>query len=102
MMALTASPPPRSESTRTSRRRARGRAATGACHEQEADRVADRIMRKAAPGAPYGGGALPPATPVPASVHAVLRSPGQPLAPGVRAFMEPRFGHDFSAVRVHT
>jgi hypothetical protein len=27
---------------------------------------------------------------------------GTPLAPSTRAFMEPRFGHDFSAVRVHT
>jgi hypothetical protein len=32
----------------------------------------------------------------------VLRSPGQTLDPGLRAFMEPRFGHDFSQVRVHT
>ena len=34
-------------------------------------------------------------------VHDVLRSPGQPLDPTIRAFMEPRFGHDFSKVRVH-
>jgi len=38
---------------------------------------------------------------VPAIVHDVLRSPGQPLDGGTRAFMEPRFGHDFSKVRVH-
>jgi hypothetical protein len=31
----------------------------------------------------------------------VLNSPGQPLNGGTRAFMEPRFGHDFSRVRVH-
>ncbi len=42
-----------------------------------------------------------PAT-VPPIVHEVLRSPGQPLDPATRAFMEPRFGHDFSRVRVHT
>jgi hypothetical protein len=35
-------------------------------------------------------------------VHEVLRSPGQPLDPANRAFMEPRFGHDFSDVRVHS
>ncbi|HEX4708650.1 MAG TPA: DUF4157 domain-containing protein [Candidatus Udaeobacter sp.] len=35
-------------------------------------------------------------------VHEVLRSSGQPLDPVTRAFMEPRFGHDFSNVRVHT
>jgi hypothetical protein len=39
---------------------------------------------------------------VPPIVHEVLRSPGQPLDPATRAFMEPRFGHDFSYVRVHT
>lgn len=31
-----------------------------------------------------------------------LRSPGQPLDAKMRAFFEPRFGHDFSKVRVHT
>lgn len=39
---------------------------------------------------------------VPPIVHEVLRSPGQPLDPTTRSFMEPRFGHDFSQVRVHT
>jgi Domain of unknown function (DUF4157) len=39
---------------------------------------------------------------VPSIVHEVLRSPGQPLDPATRAFMEPRFGHTFSRVRVHT
>lgn len=39
---------------------------------------------------------------VPSLVHEVLRSPGQPLDAATRAFMEPRFGHDFGRVRVHT
>ena len=39
---------------------------------------------------------------VPASVQEVLRSPGRPLDADTRAFMEPRFGQDFSAVQVHT
>jgi hypothetical protein len=43
-----------------------------------------------------------PVNAVPPSVHDVLSSPGQPLDAETRAFMEPRFGHDFSAVRVHT
>lgn len=42
------------------------------------------------------------ATEVPPIVHEVLRSPGQPLDAATREFMEPRFGHDFSQVRVHT
>lgn len=39
---------------------------------------------------------------VPPIVHEVLRSPGQPLDKKTRDFFEPRFGHDFSKVRVHT
>jgi hypothetical protein len=35
-------------------------------------------------------------------VRAALRSPGQPLDPATRAFMEPRFGQEFNRVRVHT
>jgi hypothetical protein len=39
---------------------------------------------------------------MPSIIHEVLSSPGRPLDPGTRSFMEPRFGHDFSRVRVHT
>jgi len=39
---------------------------------------------------------------LPPSVHDTLRAPGQSLDAETRAFMEPRFGHDFSRVRVHT
>jgi hypothetical protein len=39
---------------------------------------------------------------IPSAVHETLRSPGRPLDDAARAFMEPRFGHDFSRVRVHT
>ncbi|BFO16345.1 hypothetical protein SHKM778_27330 [Streptomyces sp. KM77-8] len=35
------------------------------------------------------------------SVHDVLRAPGRPLDPAVRAELEPRMGADFSGVRVH-
>ncbi len=38
---------------------------------------------------------------IPSIVHEVLRSSGQPLDAPTRAFMEPRFGHDLSHVRVH-
>ena len=33
--------------------------------------------------------------------HERVQTSGHPLDPGTRAFMEPRFGHDFSRVRVH-
>ena len=39
---------------------------------------------------------------IPPIVHDVLRASGQPLDTATRAFMEPRFGQDFSRVRVHT
>jgi hypothetical protein len=38
----------------------------------------------------------------PAIVNDVLESSGQTLEPAARAFMESRFGHDFSQVRIHT
>jgi hypothetical protein len=46
----------------------------------------------------------PDASPVivPPVVREVLNSPGQPLDMATRSFMEPRFKHDFSQVRVHT
>jgi hypothetical protein len=52
------------------------------------------LQRRAA-----GPAAQPAAPPI---VHEVLNSPGQPLDPATRNFFEPRFGHDFSRVRVHT
>lgn len=39
---------------------------------------------------------------VPPIVHEVLHSPSHLLDDATRAFMEPRFGYDFSRVRVHT
>ncbi|MGW9024484.1 eCIS core domain-containing protein [Streptomyces sp. NPDC055722] len=41
-------------------------------------------------------------TVAPRVVHEVLNSPGVPLDSHVRAALEPRFGQDFSQVRVHT
>jgi len=52
------------------------------------------LQRKAA-----GGGGPELAPPI---VHEVLRSPGQPLDARTRSFMEGRFGHNFSRLRVHT
>ena len=109
----------------------------GDIYEQEADRLADQVMRMAdpAPPSPPSGTerlqrkcescseedekkkeeeshqkvsrkelSLAPleGTTAPPIVHRVLGSPGQPLDLATRAFMEPRFGRDFSQVRVHT
>jgi hypothetical protein len=49
---------------------------------------------------PANAGATNPGQ-LPPIVHQVLSSPGQPLDASTRSFMEPRFGHDFSQVRVH-
>ena len=38
---------------------------------------------------------------VPPIVHDVVSSPGHPLNAQTRAFMEPRFGHDFTRIRIH-
>lgn len=38
----------------------------------------------------------------PPAVRSVLAAPGRPLDAETRAFFEPRFGHNFSNVRVHT
>ena len=43
-----------------------------------------------------------PASGVPSIVREVLGSPGQPLDGATRAALEPRLGHDFGRVRVHT
>jgi lipoprotein-anchoring transpeptidase ErfK/SrfK len=62
------------------------------CAPCEAERLG---VQRQATGAPAAGG-------VPASVGQTLRDPGQPLDPAARAMFEPRFGHDFGDVRVHT
>ena len=49
----------------------------------------------------FASGRSAPAT-VPPVVHRVLRSSGRPLDPDTRALLEPRFGHDFGKVRIHT
>jgi len=47
-------------------------------------------------------GETPAVTPNLESRISSMKSGGQPLDPTARAFFEPRFGHDFSQVRVHT
>ncbi len=94
----------------------------GDAFEQEADRVSEQVMRTGEPGASpaaqsdaargqgharvqlkaEAAGGAADTREAPPIVDEVLRSPGQPLDAGTRAFMEPRFGHDFSGVRVHS
>ena len=78
----------------------------GDVSEREADQVAERVMGTQAQ--PRHDGALDGQwsgglrqAPQPAAIDPLLRSPGQPLDPAARTFMESRFRHDFSRVRIH-
>ena len=66
------------------------------CRTEQPDRGHRSVLRKRFQAIDSGQMAAPPI------VHEVLRSPGQPLDAATRAFMEPRFGPDFDAVRVHS
>jgi hypothetical protein len=102
----------------------------GDSYEQEADRVADTVMSMSLPAtattrsqpAPTQAqracqscgeegeglqakevqGQAPLVTPSVEAGVGSLRGQGQPLSASERAFFEPRFGRDFSQVRVHT
>ena len=90
-------------------------------YEQEADRIAEQVMRMPEPQVQREleeekkkeeeekilqtkvvPDQTPEVTPVIESRIQALRDGGQPLPESVRAFFEPRFGFDFSQVRVHT
>lgn len=87
-------------------------------YEQEADRVADVVMRMSEPGMQrqvepeeeeeeeLQTKAQPCHTlTVGPTTHAKIQSlkgGGQPLPDSARSFFEPRFGHDFSQVRLHS
>ncbi|MCP5052740.1 MAG: DUF4157 domain-containing protein, partial [bacterium] len=68
-------------------------------YEMEADRLADRVMRMPAPDMPVQSPGVTPG--IESSINS-LKGGGQPLSPSTRAYFEPRFGTDFSHVRVHT
>jgi hypothetical protein len=103
--------------------------APGDEYEQEADRVAVQVMHMPEPQMRLAGACAGESpkwqtekgsqgrqdlqtkhvesgvlglTEAPPSVLEVLRSPGRTLDPATRAFMEPRFGYDFSRIQVHS
>lgn len=96
--------------------------------EREADRIADQMMGTPSPAPSIAGAPLqlsrmcadcaaedeaptlqrkpaslsaPAAGYAPGAVSKALGSSGQPLDAAARAYFEPRFGHDFSRVRIH-
>ncbi len=68
-------------------------------HEQEADRVADQVMQPSEPA--QSKGATSQVTSAISSPIQSLQGGGRPLSGGERRFFEPRFGADFSNVRLH-
>ena len=98
--------------------------------EREADRIADQVMRMPSPASrseqrsssqktngqnhrsrfqqvklqrKESGLAVPAVTPsIYSKVQALKAGSGRPLSESERAFFEPRFGRDFSNVRIHT
>ena len=86
----------------------------GDIYEQEADRVADAVMRmpepqvqqQTEPEEVFQAKELTSQTSestlnIESRINA-LQARGRPLPESTRSFFEPRFGHDFSQVRVHT
>ena len=74
----------------------------GAAHdpqEHQANKIADRVMQISTADSRTGAAPLHAGG---SAVDHMLRSPGQPLDQATRTFMEPRFGYDFSNVRIHT
>ncbi len=92
--------------------------APGDVYEQEADRVADQIMRmpesvvqrhsdpleraKPIQAKALSGQTLATTTPEMESSITTLKGGGRALAESERKFFEPRFGYNFSQVRLHT
>jgi hypothetical protein len=100
----------------------------GDAFEQEADQIADRVMRMPEPTIQHHmepdeeeegmiqreamSNSITPLqrstthqdrpSEVPPIVDEVINSPGQSLDTATRTFMESRFGHDFSNVQIHT
>jgi hypothetical protein len=63
--------------------------------EHNADHIAEEVLRVPAPR-------RSPATKAPVPAQGSLKSPWQSLDTHSRRFFEPRFGRDFSGVRIHT
>jgi hypothetical protein len=93
--------------------------APGDQFEQDADRMAEQVMRITEPHHPtpafarahdsnaqvqrkYADSADEEQQPASEDLESGLRGGGQPLSESVRRFFEPRFGRDFGGVRVHT
>jgi hypothetical protein len=66
------------------------------CQKKQSGHAQEHVQTKRAGSGDWGQADVPPV------VHDVLQAPGQALEAGTRAFMERRFGCEFSQVKVHT
>lgn len=93
-------------------------------YEREADAMSHQVMQRQAPGdsttgcskcrqtarhavsasvqASSAGASGMAGIDAPTDVHRALSAPAKPLDQPTKTFFESRFGHDFSAVRIHT
>ncbi|WP_313915782.1 DUF4157 domain-containing protein [Tahibacter sp.] len=80
-------------------------------YEREADRIAGRLVEQAPPPGTSGGADAPGSgtdalAPPGAAADALqperLSAGGEPLAPALRGYFEPRLGRDLSDVRIHS
>lgn len=74
----------------------------GDIYEQEADRVAEQVMRMPDKVVQLKRGDITQSSTAVESRINNLKDGGQPLPDSVSTFFEPRFGTDFSRVRVHS
>jgi hypothetical protein len=73
-------------------------------YEQEADRLAEQVLRPPSPSLQVQRRLADDATSgttAPPIVEEVLREPGRPLTSDTRRFMESYLGHDLASVRVY-
>jgi Domain of unknown function (DUF4157) len=70
--------------------------------ERTADAATDSVLNTPVSPARTNGSRSSLVAPATSAVAKMFGSTGAPLDAATRAFMEPRFGRDFSAVRVHT
>jgi hypothetical protein len=91
-----ATPPVSGRAEEVQRSCACGTTCNDNCKKEHRDDEHVHVQMKAAGPINTGGMEAPPI------VDEVLRSSGQQLDAATRTFMEPRFGHDFSKVRVYT
>src|SRR5262249_35168135 len=69
-------------------------------YEREADHLADAAIASGSALTSRNNTRLGGAITGPSTLRQTINSPGRPIDPEMRGFVEARFGHDFSKVRI--